>query len=74
MNPLEKAFATPTRGLGDKAGENEARFSSLEQKNANKLPGEGTSLGQKPGIIEKIKDTFKSAGEGRDAGVGLKPF
>jgi len=72
VNPIEKAFATPTRGLGDKAGENEARISNIGQKK-NDLPGVENSIGQKPGIIQGIYDSFKSAGEGRDANVGTKP-
>jgi hypothetical protein len=73
-NPIVKAFATPTRGLGDKEGENDARYGNVIEKNKNKLPGTENSIGQNPGIIDNIYNTFKSAGEGRDQGVGTKPF
>lgn len=44
------------------------------EKNKNKLPRTENSIGQIPGIIDNIYNTFKSAGEGRDQGVGTKPF
>ena len=72
VNPIEKAFATPTRGLGDKEGENEARAGNLLAKKDD-LPGNDQTYKQNTGISEGIYKAFKSAGEGRDAGVGTKP-
>lgn len=72
VNPIEKAFATPTRGLGDKEGENEARAGNLLAKKDD-LPGNDQTYRQNTGISEGIYKAFKSAGEGRDAGVGTKP-
>jgi hypothetical protein len=72
VNPIEKAFATPTRGLGDKEGENEARAGNLLAKKDD-LPGNDQTYRQNTGISESIYNTFKSAGEGTDAGVGTKP-
>jgi len=72
VNPIEKAFATPTRGLGDKAGETEARASDLVAKKGD-LPGNDQTYNQNTGVSEGIYNSFKAAGEGRDAGVGVKP-
>lgn len=72
VNPIAKAFATPTRGLGDKEGENEARAGNLLAKKDD-LPGNDQTYRQNTGISEGIYNAFKSAGEGRDAGVGTKP-
>lgn len=72
VNPIEKAFATPTRGLGDKKGENEARAGNLLVKKDD-LPGNDQTYRQNTGISEGIYKAFKAAGEGRDAGVGTKP-
>lgn len=72
VNPIAKAFATPTRGLGDKASENEGRLSRNKEKQ-NNLPGDEQTYRQNTGISESIYNTFKAAGEGRDANVGMKP-
>lgn len=72
VNPIEKAFATPTRGLGDKTGETESRVSDLVAKKGD-LPGNDQTYNQNTGISEGIFKSFKAAGEGRDAGVGVKP-
>lgn len=72
VNAVEKAFATPTRGLGDKAGETEARAGNLFAKKDN-LPGDDETYKQKTGVSEGIYNSFKAAGEGRDAGVGVRP-
>jgi len=72
VNAVEKAFATPTRGLGDKQGETEARASDLFAKKDN-LPGDDETIKQSTGVSDGIYNSFKAAGEGRDAGVGVKP-
>jgi hypothetical protein len=71
VNPIEKAFATPTRGLGDKAGENEARAGNLLAKKDD-LPGNDQTYRQNTGVSESIYNTFKEAGEGRDIDQGRK--
>jgi hypothetical protein len=73
-NPIAKSFATPTRGLGDKEGENETNARNfVGQAKKPELPGNDQTYRQNTGISESIYNTFKSAGEGRDAGVGTKP-
>lgn len=71
VNPIAKAFATPTRGLGDKAGENEGRAGNLLAKK-NDLPGDDQTYRQNTGVSESIYNTFKEAGEGRDIDQGRK--
>jgi len=71
VNPIAKAFATPTRGLGDKAGENEARAGNLLAKKDD-LPGNDQTYRQNTGVSESIYNTFKEAGEGRDIDQGRK--
>jgi len=67
---MKKAFATPTRGLGDKAGKIESRAGSLPVKDT--LPRNNKPYKQGTGIADRIYNSFKAAGEGRDAGVGIR--
>ncbi|KAL3685812.1 hypothetical protein R1sor_003834 [Riccia sorocarpa] len=71
-NPIEKNFATPTRGIGDKEGENVAQISNRD-KFKNEIPGQGTS-GEKPipsspfdGIFDRLRESASNRDEGKSA-------
>ncbi|KAG6545173.1 hypothetical protein Mapa_013285 [Marchantia paleacea] len=70
LNPIEKAFATPTRGIGDKLGENVAQLSNRDEKNKNEIPGQGTSGDSSPGVFEGLFSTLRESAGNRD---GQKP-
>ncbi|KAL2653811.1 hypothetical protein R1flu_021939 [Riccia fluitans] len=65
-NPIEKAFATPTRGIGDKEGENVAQISNRD-KFKNDIPGQGKS-GERPGIFDGLFGRLRDSASNRDDG------
>lgn len=71
---LEKAFATPTRGLADKEGANEGRFSNVLTQRQEDVPYSGGRLtgndssrvAEVPNLVDRVRETLRLSAQGRD--------